>query len=146
LGLEFAARQVDPAQYENRRKAFEFDMLSQRFVMTETPGLELKNYWSSDAAKLPNSRNLAGIANPVVDALIDKVVEAKSRQELTAAARALDRVMRAEHVWVPNWYKAAHHVVAWNKFSWPSTKARYGLGVLDTWWYDAAKAAKLTTN
>ena len=54
--------------------------------------------------------------------------------------------MRAEHVWVPNWYKASHNVAAWNKFSWPATKARYALGVLDTWWYDAAKAAKLTTN
>ena len=146
LGLDVTSRQVDAAQYENRRKAYEFDILIQRYSMSLTPGLELKNYWGSEAANMNGSRNLAGIANPVVDALIDKVIEAKSRPELTAAARALDRVMRAEHVWVPNWYKASHNIAAWNKFSWPATKPRYGLGVLDTWWYDAAKAAKLTTN
>ena len=146
LGLDVTSRQVDAAQYENRRKAYEFDILVQRYSMTLTPGLELKNYWGSEAATMNGSRNLAGIANPVVDALIDKVIQAKNRPELTTAARALDRVMRAEHVWVPNWYKASHNVAAWNKFSWPATKARYALGVLDTWWYDAAKAAKLTTN
>ena len=146
LGVDFAARQVDSAQYENRIKSYEFDMLIQRFVMQLTPGVELKNYWSSEAAAMTGSRNLAGVANPVVDALIDKVIEAKSRTELTAAARALDRVMRAEHIWVPNWYKASHNIAAWNKFSWPDTKPRYASGVLDTWWYDAAKAAKLSTN
>ena len=146
LGLDVTSRQVDAAQYENRRKAYEFDVLVQRYSMTLTPGLELRNYWGSEAANMNGSRNLAGIANPVVDALIDKVIQAKTRPELTTAARALDRVMRAEHVWVPNWYKASHNVAAWNKFSWPATKARYALGVLDTWWYDAAKAAKMTTN
>lgn len=146
LGLEFSSRQVDSAQYESRRKAYEFDMLIQRYVMSATPGVELKNYWSSEAATMNGSRNLAGIANPVIDALIDKVVEAKSRPELTVAARALDRVMRAEHVWVPNWYKASHNIAAWNKFSWPATKPRYSSGVMDTWWYDPAKAAKLMSN
>lgn len=146
LGLEFAARQVDSAQYENRVKAYEFDMIIQRYIMSSTPGVELKNFWSSEAAKMAGSRNLPGISNPVVDALIDKVIEAKSRPELATAARALDRVMRAEHVWVPNWYKASHNVACWNKFSWPATKPRYALGALDTWWYDAMKAAKLTTN
>jgi microcin C transport system substrate-binding protein len=146
LGIEFTARQVDSAQYESRLKSYEFDMLTQRFVMSLTPGVELKNYWSKEAASMAGSRNLAGITNPVVDALIDKVIEAKTRPELTAAARALDRVMRAEHVWVPNWYKAAHNIAAWNKFSWPATKPRYASGVIDTWWYDPEKAAKLSTN
>jgi microcin C transport system substrate-binding protein len=146
LGIDFSARQVDAAQYESRIKAYEFDMLIQRFVMQLTPGVELQNYWSSDAAKMNGSRNLAGVANPVVDDLIGKVIEAKSRAELTAAARAIDRVMRAEHIWVPNWYKASHNIAAWNKFSWPATKPRYSSGVMDTWWYDAEKAAKLSTN
>ena len=146
LGLDFAARQVDSAQYENRVKSYEFDMIVQRFLMSSTPGIELKNYWSSEAAKMNGSRNLAGISNPVIDALIDKVIEAKSRAELTTAARALDRVMRAEHVWVPNWYKASHNIAAWNKFSWPAVKPRFASGVLETWWYDPAKAAKLSTN
>ena len=133
-------------QYETRKKAYEFDMLIQRYSMGSTPGIELKNYWSTEAASMNGSRNLAGITNPVVDALIDKVVEAESRPELTTAARALDRVMRAEHVWVPNLYKASHNIAAWNKFSWPNTKPLYTTGVLDTWWYDAEKASKLMSN
>jgi microcin C transport system substrate-binding protein len=146
LGIDCSIRQVDAAQFERRLKSYEFDIIMQRYVMSLSPGVELKNYWSSDAADMAGSRNLAGIKNPVVDALIDKVIEAKSRAELNVAARALDRVMRAEHVWVPNWYKASHTIAHWNKFSRPETKPKYNRGVIDTWWYDAEKAAKLTTN
>jgi microcin C transport system substrate-binding protein len=146
LGVLASSRQVDPAQYERRVKAFEFDIIMQRYVMSLTPGVELKNYWSSDSADMKGSRNLAGIKNPAVDALIDKVIEAKSRANLVTAARALDRVMRAEHCWIPNWYKASHTVAYWNKFSRPATKPKYARGILETWWYDAAKAQKLTAS
>jgi microcin C transport system substrate-binding protein len=79
----------------------------------------------------------------VVDRLIDVILQAKSRDELRAAARALDRVLRAGHYWVPQWYKASHHLAFWDRYSWPQTKPKYARGVLDTWWYDTEKAAKL---
>jgi microcin C transport system substrate-binding protein len=79
-----------------------------------------------------------------VDALADRILKAQSRAELVTAARALDRVLRAGHYWVPHWYKAAHHLAFWNKFSWPDVKPRYDRGALTTWWYDPAKAAKLS--
>src|SRR5262249_25130762 len=116
------------------------------FVMGLTPGIELKNSFGSEAASADGTNNLAGIKDPVVDALIEKVMVAQSRAELVTAARALDRVLRAGHYWVPHWYKAAHHIVHWNKFSRPAQKPKYDTGVDDTWWYDADKAAKLKTN
>ena len=108
-----------------------------------TPGVEIKSYWGSDAAKMDGSFNLAGIDDPVVDALMDKVVEAKSRAELVTATRALDRVLRAGHYWVPQWYKGAHNMAFWDKFSRPEVKPKYDEGVIETWWFDADKAAKL---
>jgi microcin C transport system substrate-binding protein len=73
-------------------------------------------------------------------------MEAKSREELNTATRALDRVLRAGHYWVPHWFKAAHNVVHWDKFGRPAVKPRYERGILHTWWYDAEKAAKLKPN
>jgi len=82
----------------------------------------------------------------VIDALIERVIQAKSRKDLLTATRAMDRVLRAGHYWVPQWFKAAHHVVYWDKFSYPAVKPKYDRGILDTWWYDAEKAAKLKIN
>ena len=76
--------------------------------------------------------------------LVERVIAAKNREELTTAARALDRVLRAGHYWVPHWYKASNNIAYWDKFSRPETKPRFDRGILDTWWYDATKAAKLT--
>ena len=93
---------------------------------------------------MEGSYNQAGISDPVVDALTDKVLSAKSRDELRTAAHALDRVLRAGHYWVPQWYKASHNLAFWDRYSWPEIKPKYDRGVEDTWWYDAAKAAKLS--
>jgi microcin C transport system substrate-binding protein len=120
--------------------------VTSRFVMSHTPGVEMRNYWGSENANVEGSRNLAGIKDPVIDALIDKVVAAKSRKELTTATRAIDRVLRAGNYWVPQWYKAQHNIAHWDKFSYPPTKPKYSRGAPDTWWYDAEKAAKLRTN
>ena len=79
----------------------------------------------------------------VVDALIDRISKAKTREELTFACRALDRVLRAGRYWIPHWYKASHNIAHWNKFGRPAIKPRYDRGIVDTWWYDAEKAAKL---
>jgi len=143
LGIQANIRRVDPAQYERRVKAFDFDIVTQRYVMRLTPGVELFNFFGSGAADTEGSFNLAGIKDPVIDALVNKVMEAESRKELVTATRALDRVLRAGHYWVPHWYKASHNIAHWNKFGRPEIKPKYDRGIVDTWWYDAEKAAKL---
>ncbi len=143
LGIAANIRLVDAAQYQRRLKSFDFDITTSRFVLPLTPGIEMKNYWGSNTAKQDGSFNLAGIANPAIDALIDKAITAKSRDELHTVARAIDRILRASHYWVPHWYKASHTVAFWNKFSWPETKPKYARAIIDTWWFDDNKAAAL---
>ncbi len=143
LGIDARLRMVDPAQYQQRLKNFDFDITTERYQMRNTPGVELRSYFGSEAAKMDGSLNLAGISDPAVDALIERVIAAKSRDELTTAARALDRVLRAGHYWVPHWYKPSFDIAYWDKFSRPEIKPRFDRGILDTWWYDDAKAAKL---
>jgi microcin C transport system substrate-binding protein len=139
-------RTVDPAQYQRRVKSFDFDITTERYSMRDTPGVELRSYFGSTAANIEGSLNLAGINDPTVDALVERVIAARSREELTTAARALDRVLRAGHYWVPHWYKASNTIAYWDRFSRPEMKPHFDRGVLDTWWYDGAKAAKLTAN
>ncbi|MGE3529393.1 MAG: extracellular solute-binding protein [Methyloceanibacter sp.] len=145
LGINARIRMVDAAQYQQRLKDFDFDITTQRYSMRNTPGVELRSYFGAEAAKMDGSLNLAGIADPAVDALIERILGAKSREELETASRALDRVLRAGHYWVPHWYKPSNNVAYWDKFSRPEEKPRYDRGILDTWWYDEAKAAKLTS-
>lgn len=144
IGVNATIRRVDPAQFQRRVKSFDFDVTTQRYSLRLTPGVELRSYWTTESAKMDGSTNLAGIADPVVDSLIDKVIGAKSRAELITATRAIDRVLRAGHYWVPHWYKASHNVAYWDKFSRPQTPPKYDPGVLDTWWFDSDKAAALT--
>jgi microcin C transport system substrate-binding protein len=118
-------------------------VVSQRYSLSPTPGPEVRAFWNSEAGKEDGSYNLSGIADPVVDALIDKVLNAKSRDELRTACHAIDRVLRAGHYWVPEWYKSVHNIATWDKYSRPAVQATYDDGVLDTWWYDTEKAAKL---
>lgn len=143
IGVNASIRLVDPAQYQERMKTFEFDIAVQRYSVPLTPGAQLRGYWSSAAANAQGSFNLSGISDPVVDALIDRVIAAKSRAELVTATRAIDRVLRAGHYWVPHWYKASHNLAYWNKYARPATKPAYNPGVLDTWWFDNAKAEAL---
>lgn len=143
LGIQARMRMVDPSQYQARLKGFDFDVTVQRYGMQLTPGPELRSYFGSDAAEMTGSLNLAGIADPAADELISHIIEAESRGELVTAARALDRVLRAGHYWVPHWYKGTHTVAYWDKFSQPEQKPRFDRGILDTWWYDEAKADAL---
>ncbi len=143
LGINATLRRVDPAQYQRRVKNFEFDVTTQRYSMSLLPGVELRNFMGSKSAKTEGSYNLAGIASPVVDALIEKVMAAKSRPDLITATRALDRVLRAGHYWVPHWYKPRHNLAFWDIFGRPAKKPNYARGVIDTWWYDTAKAGRL---
>jgi microcin C transport system substrate-binding protein len=144
IGIDARTRMLDPAQYERRRKAFDFDIMTARYTQSLVPGVELKGYFGAEAASAQGTNNLAGIKDPVVDALIEKVIAARSRAELLTAARALDRVLRAGHYWVPQWYKASHHIAHWDKFGMPAKAPLYQRGLLDTWWIDPAKEARLT--
>jgi microcin C transport system substrate-binding protein len=143
LGIEATIRMVDPVQYKARQQDFDFDITIQRFSFSTTPGDSLRTYFSSQAAATPGSQNLAGIADPVVDALIERIIAADNRPALVIACKALDRVLRAGRYWVPHWYKASHWIAYWDVFARPATKPRYTRGIPETWWYDRDKAAKL---
>ncbi len=141
LGIAVTIRRVDPAQYVERAKSFDYDVITARYVMPETPGVELWNYFGSANADVVGSTNRAGIKNPVVDALIDRILQSPDRAALVVATRALDRVLMWNRYSVPQWFKGSHHIAYWNRYSRPAIKPRYARGVLDTWWYDPAKAA-----
>jgi microcin C transport system substrate-binding protein len=143
LGIQASIRNIDAAQYQVRLKDFDFDLDMSRFSLDETPGPEMRLFWSSEAAATKGSRNLPGIADPVLDTLIDQMLNAKSRDELRTIAHVIDRILRAGHYWVPQWYKGVHNIAFWDRFSWPAIKPTYDRGIQDTWWYDAEKAAKL---
>ncbi len=143
LGIEANLRIVDPVQYRKRVDDFDFDLTIQRFSFSSTPGDSLRSYFSSQAAAMRGSQNLAGISDPVIDALIDKIIAADSRTSLTTSCRVLDRVIRTGCYWVPHWYKASHWLAYWDVFGRPATKPRYARGIPETWWYDRDKAAKI---
>ena len=134
LGIDARLRQVDRAQFQRRYEAFDFDIVTARMSFALTPGPELFNIFSAEAAESDGSSNLPGISDPVVDALLEKVVEAQSRVEMETAARALDRVLRAGHYWVPQWSKASHTIAYWDVFGFPENKPPLSRAILDTWW------------
>jgi len=143
LGISATLRVVDPVQYRARVDDFDFDITVERFSFSSTPGDSLRTYFTSQAAATKGSQNLAGIAEPAVDRLVDIIIAAKSRDELNTACRALDRVVRAGRYWIPHWYKASYWIAYWDVFGWPATRPHYFRGIPETWWYDGAKAAKL---
>lgn len=143
LGIEATLRIVDPVQYRARTDEFDFDITVQRFSFSTTPGDSLRSFFSSQAAATKGSNNLAGIADPVIDALIDTIIAARSRPELVTACRILDRVIRAGRYWIPHWYKASHWIAYWDQFGRPAGKPRYARGIPETWWSDPGRAAKL---
>jgi microcin C transport system substrate-binding protein len=142
LGIDASLRLVDPVQYRARRDGFDFDITVDRLGFSDTPGDSLRSYFSSQAAALQGSNNLAGMADPVIDALIDGIIAAPSRPELITACRALDRVIRAGRYWIPHWYKPSHWIAYWDVFGRPPAQPRYFRGIPETWWYDRDKAAK----
>jgi microcin C transport system substrate-binding protein len=143
LGIEGRIRQVDPAQYQNRIKEFDFDIITSRLAGPLTPGEGLRRLFSSVDADQQGSNNFAGIKNPVVDALIEVAVAAKTRDDLHTACRALDRVLRSMRPWIPQWNRANHTIAFWDVFGRPATKPAYSRGVFETWWIDEAKARRL---
>jgi microcin C transport system substrate-binding protein len=143
LGIQMALRIVDDAQYENRLRQWDFDMIVVTWGQSLSPGNEQRNYWSSQAADQAGSRNYVGIKNPAVDALIDRVIFAKSRDELVAATKALDRVLLWNHYVVPQWTYGKARSARWDRYGRPDPLPKYGVTAFPTiWWWDAAKAAK----
>jgi microcin C transport system substrate-binding protein len=143
LGIQMTLRIVDDAQYENRLRQWDFDMIVVTWPQSLSPGNEQRNYWSSQAADQAGSRNYVGIKNPAVDALIDRVIFAKSRDELIAATKALDRVLLWNHYVVPQWTYGKARSARWDRYGRPDPLPKYGVSAFPTiWWWDAARAAQ----
>lgn len=143
LGIGVSLRLVDAAQFQNRLRSFDFDIVTAGWAQSLSPGNEQRNYWGSDATDRPGSRNLAGIKDAAIDALIDRVIFAPDRDELVAATRALDRVLLAHHYVVPQWTYNKERTARWSRFARPHELPRYGASSFPTvWWYDEALAAK----
>src|SRR5262249_48927683 len=137
LGIDANLRLVDSSQFELRTKQFDFDIVIDRFIFPQLPGGALRYYFSSESASTNGSKNLAGIADPVVDALVEKAIAAQSQAELNTACRALDRVLRSGRYWIPHWSKASFWIAYWDQFGFPPNKPRYARGAPETWWADA---------
>jgi len=144
LGMTVTVRTVDAAQYEERERKWDFDIVIGAWAESLSPGNEQRGFWGSQAADQQGSRNLVGIKNPAVDKLIDHVVFAKSRGELVAATKALDRVLLWNHYVVPEWTYGKDRTARWDRFGHPEKLPEYSrIGDFPSiWWWDAAKAAK----
>jgi len=142
LGIEATLRLVDPVQFRARRDDFDFDMVIERFGFSTVPGDSLRPFFSSRAAATKGSNNLAGISDPVIDAMVEQLIAADTRPKLVFAARALDRVIRAGRYWVPQWYANTHRLAYWDVFGHPPNLPKYlGVGVPELWWSVAKSAA-----
>ena len=134
LGIEGRIRIVDDAQYQRRVETRDFDIISSWINLGVTfPGIEQVNYWHSSQANIEGSNNLTGLNHPAVDALLDKISQARTLDELRPAARALDRILLWHQVVIPHWHSGSFRMAFWNKFGRPDTLPHYGLG-FDTWW------------
>ncbi len=142
LGIDARVRLVDSSQYINRLRSFDFDMFISGWGQSDSPGNEQRNYWSSEAADSPAARNYAGIKDPVVDELVELVIQAPDRESLVARTRALDRVLLHGYYVIPNWHIRMQRVLYWNKFSRPEITPKNGTST-DYWWYDREKAENL---
>ena len=143
LGITVTIRSVDDTQYENRVRNCDFDIMTDVWGQSLSPGNEQRGFWGSQAADQPGSRNLVGIKNPAIDALIDRVIFAKDRDELVAATKALDRVLLWNHYVVPQWTYGKQRTARWDRFGRPEKLPEYGASAFPTiWWWDAERAAK----
>jgi microcin C transport system substrate-binding protein len=143
LGVTVSVRTVDDSQYENRLRGRDYDAITASWPESLSPGNEQRGYWGSQAADQPGSLNLIGLKNPAVDAMIDQVIFAKSRSDLVAATKALDRVLLWNHYVVPQWTYGKVRSARWDRFGRPDPLPKYAGAAFPTlWWWDAEKAAK----
>ncbi|HEX8416908.1 MAG TPA: extracellular solute-binding protein [Methylobacterium sp.] len=143
IGIQSTLRVIDQAQYQNRLRAFDFDVTTSSWGQSLSPGNEQREYWGSAAADKQGSRNIAGIKDAAIDALIERVIFAKDRPGVIAATRALDRVLLSHNYVVPQWASGVARTLRWNRFARPKVLPQYGSsGFPTTWWYDEALAAR----
>lgn len=142
LGIEMSVRSVDSAQYENRLRDFDFDMVVNVWGQSLSPGNEQREFWSSAAADQPGSRNLVGLKNPAIDRLVDQVIAAPDRASLVARVRALDRALQWSFLVIPHWHISYDRIAFWDKFGYPPVTPLQGVQ-LNAWWIDPAKDAAL---
>jgi microcin C transport system substrate-binding protein len=144
LGMAVSVRTIDPTQYENRLRSWDFDVVVMSWGESLSPGNEQRENWGSQAADMAGSRNIVGIKDPAIDKLIDRVIFAKNRDDLVAATRALDRVLLWHHFVVPQWNYPKVRTARWDRFGRPSELPKYGQSAFPAvWWYDDEKAAKI---
>ncbi|MEO3427551.1 extracellular solute-binding protein [Pelagibius sp. CAU 1746] len=144
IGIDMKVRLVDSSQYINRYRSKDFDMISRGWGQSDSPGNEQRDFWSSTAAESPGSRNLAGITDPVIDELIELVIQAPSREELIYRTRALDRALLWGFYVIPAWHLQSDRILYWDKFDYPPEPPKNGTSTA-FWWYDEAKAQALAT-
>jgi microcin C transport system substrate-binding protein len=140
LGIQGTIRTVDVSQYRNRTDNFDFDIIVSSFAQSLSPGNEQRDFWGSDSAEIPGSRNLIGIQNPAVDHLIERIIFAPDREALVAASRALDRVLLWNHYLVPQFYSPDIRTARWNRYGLPENMPEYGFSTT-IWWWDEEKAS-----
>jgi microcin C transport system substrate-binding protein len=136
IGVEANFRVLDPAQYQNRMNNFDYDMTVLSIGQSDSPGNEQRDFWASDKADIPGGRNYMGIKNPAIDDLIEKIIQAPSRDELVALTRALDRILLAGHYGIPHWHIDYWRVAYWNKLQRPDTLSPLTPAISDTWWVE----------
>lgn len=145
LGINASIRVVDSAQYKRREDTHDYDVIVDNFPQSESPGNEQRDFWGSAAADRDGTRNTAGIKNPAVDKLIDKIVFAKDREELLAATHALDRVLLWNFYVVPQWHYPYERIAYWDVFGRPAKLPSQTSALMQTWWFDADKQKALAT-
>ncbi len=143
IGVQGSIRQVDPAQFQARTDEFDFDVIGTALSLSATPLDGPRLLFSSEAAGKPGSYNWSGVSSPVVDELIVKLQSVESQEELRALTRAIDRVVRNQHPWIPNWFSTDHRVAHWDIFGWQDPKPDYFFAPETTWWFDRDKAAAI---
>lgn len=142
IGVEISVRTVDTSQYRRRSDAFDFDMMVGSFGQSESPGNEQRDFWGSEAASRLGSRNVIGIEDPAIDALVESLIAAPDRESLVTRTHALDRVLQWNHFVIPQWHIDSDRIVYWNLFGRPATTPSRGVQ-FDTWWVDPGKADAL---
>jgi microcin C transport system substrate-binding protein len=145
IGIAASVRTVDAAQYRRRMDNFDFDVTVDGFGQSQSPGNEQRFFWGSEAATSPGSENTIGIKDKAIDELIELVISAPDRQSLVTRTRALDRVLLSHWYVIPNWHLPAAWVAYWDRYSRPTMVAKYGPLAVDTWWFDPAKDAALSS-
>lgn len=139
LGIDAHIRTVDSSQYIKRMENFDFDMAINWFTESAAPGNEQIDYWHSSKADVPGSKNIIGIKNPAVDAMVEKIITANTKPDLVAATRALDRILSWNFYVIPQWHSRTYRLIYWNKFKRPKITPPYSNGFIDTWWVKTAQ-------